>query len=157
MVASMKAATPCVLIIAPSPVIVMNEYSTEISVPARHDALIALHAAIGDACARLHIAEADCLRLQLLAEELFINTIDHGLRGNSDCLVRLVLGRDDRGLTLRYEDEAPAFNPFLPPATTAGDDSVGGLGLALLGGMSQTQHYRREGGRNIVEIGLQAP
>ena len=135
----------------------MNEHSTEISVPARHQALTELNAGIAEACVRLGIGEADCLRLQLLAEELFINTIDHGLRGNSDSLVRLVLGRDDSGLTLRYEDEAPAFNPFLPPATTAGDDSIGGLGLALLGGMSQTQYYRREGGRNIVEIGLQAP
>lgn len=135
----------------------MSEHSTEISVPARHQALAQLNASIADACVELCISEADCLRLQLLAEELFINTIDHGLQENDDSTVRLVIGRDDSGLRLRYEDEAPAFNPFLPPAKTAGDDSVGGLGLALLSGMSQTQHYRREGGRNIVEIGLQAP
>lgn len=135
----------------------MNEHSTEISVPARHQALTELNAGIADACVRLGVGETDCLRLQLLAEELFINTIDHGWQGHSDSLVRLVLGRDNDALTLRYEDEAPAFNPFLPPAKTAADDSIGGLGLALLGGMSRTQHYRREGGRNIVEISLQAP
>jgi len=135
----------------------MNEHSTEISVPARHQALAQMNAGIADACAGLGISGTDCLRLQLVAEELFINTIDHGLQGNSDSFVRLVVGRDDGGLTLRYEDEAPAFNPFLPPAIPAGDDSIGGLGLALLGGMSRTQHYRREAGRNIVELGLQAP
>jgi len=132
----------------------MNEHSTEISVPARHQALSELTEAIAGACARMAIVDADCLRLQLLAEELFINTIEHGFSGPSGTTIRLVVSRDAAGLTLHYEDEAPAFDPFAasPPGTS--EDAIGGLGLALLHGMSRTQYYRREAGRNIIEIGL---
>jgi len=126
-------------------------------VPARHEALCGLTEAIASACARMAVADADCLRLQLLAEELFINTIEHGFRGPSSSTIRLVLGRDADGLTLHYEDEAPAFNPFAASPQTASEDSIGGLGLTLLHGISRTRHYRREAGRNIVDIGLQAP
>ena len=135
----------------------MNEHSTEISVPACHEALGELTEAIAGACARMAVADADCLRLQLLAEELFINTVEHGFCGPSSTAVRLALGRDAGGLTLHYEDEAPAFDPFAASPQTASEDTIGGLGLTLLHGMSRTRHYRREAGRNIIEIGLQAP
>lgn len=135
----------------------MNEHSTEISVPARHEALVELSEALGNACKSMAVSDADCLRLQLLAEELFINTIDHGFSGPSNTAIRLVIIRQSTGLTLRYEDEAPAFDPFAASPAVASPDAVGGLGLALLRGMSRTRHYRREAGRNIIEIGLQAP
>jgi len=135
----------------------MNEHSTEISVPARHEALVELTEAIGNACKSMAVSDAHCLRLQLLAEELFINTIDHGFSGPSDTVIHLVLVRNAAGLTLRYEDEAPAFDPFAASLQLASEDTIGGLGLTLLHGMSRTRHYRHEAGRNIIEIGLQAP
>lgn len=135
----------------------MNEHSTEISVPARHEALVELTETIGHACKSMAVSDADCLRLQLLAEELFINTIEHGFSGASGTNIRLVVSLNADGLTLRYEDEAPAFDPFTASPPLASEDAVGGLGLTLLRGMSRTRHYRREAGRNIIEIGLQAP
>lgn len=129
----------------------MTQHSTEISVAACHSALADLLAGLAVACAQLSVSDADSLRLQLLAEELFINTVDHGFSGKTGAPVHLRLARDERGLTLHYEDAAPAFDPRQPPPPT-NDSTIGGLGLTLLQGMSRKISYCRDGNRNIIDL-----
>ena len=129
----------------------MAQHSTEISVAACHSALADLFAGLAVACAQIAVSDEDCLRLQLLAEELFINTVDHGFSGKTGAPIHLRLTRGEHGLTLHYEDTAPAFDPR-QPLQPAADDMIGGLGLPLLQGMSQKISYRRDGNRNIIEL-----
>jgi len=132
----------------------MTQHSTEISVTACHSALADLFAGLAVACAQLSVSDGDSLRLQLLAEELFINTVDHGFSGKTGAPVHLRLARDERGLTLHYEDVAPAFDPRQPPPPRD-ESTIGGLGLPMLQGMSREISYRRDGNRNIIDLLLQ--
>lgn len=129
----------------------MNQHSTEISVAACHDALTDLLAGLAVACAQLSVSAEDSLRVQLLVEELFINTVDHGFSGKTGAPVHLHLSRDARGLSLHYEDAAPAFDPRQPPPAT-NESTIGGRGLTLLQGMSREIDYCRDGSRNIIDV-----
>ena len=88
----------------------MTAHSTDIFVSARYAELPGLLASVAEQAAGLGVAADDSLRLQLVVEELFINTISHGHRGDSEGRVSLTLGRKNGGLTLRYEDDAPPFD-----------------------------------------------
>lgn len=130
----------------------MSGHSTDFSIPLRHDALPELFERLDAACLALGIATEQGQRLQLAAEELFINTVDHGFSGKSGPDVHLALALTSDGLRLRYEDRGKPFDPSRPEAVPEADDSPGGLGLALLQGLSRHIRYRHEAGRNITEL-----
>lgn len=108
--------------------------------------------------AQTGICREDCHRLVLIAEELFLNTVWHGYGGECDRPV--CIGLDEAGpeLHIRYEDEAPEFDPtsrVVLPATlddTVEDRPVGGLGIFLALRLSRGLRYRRERDRNVVEL-----
>lgn len=130
----------------------MTAHSTDISVSARYTELPALLASVVEQAAGLGVAADDSLRLQLVVEELFINTITHGHHGDSEHRVSLVLGRKDGGLTLRYADDAPPFDNAEIGQNFRSTVEVGGQGLELIHGMSKAVRYQRNGQRNITEI-----
>lgn len=109
---------------------------------------------IDAACATL--AAEDRLRIALLVEELFANTVNHGYGGDSDGPVWLGLEATTRGCRIVYEDCAPAYDPFaaLNDTTdaTLEERPIGGLGLLLLAEMSSRRRYERRGNRNVVEL-----
>lgn len=132
----------------------MNTHSTDISVAPRLAALNVLLATLDEACRQLSIGETECLRLQLLAEELFINTVDHG-RPDAECScvsLRVIRRQDD--IVLHYEDQGIPFDPSACalPATTP--DLPGGMGIRLIRGLTRELRYRRESSRNVVELVL---
>ncbi len=130
----------------------MTSHSTDISVSARYTELPELLARVGERAAGLGVAADDSLRLQLVVEELFVNTITHGHRGDSEGRVSLTLGRQDDALTLRYEDDAPPFDNSENRQNFRSTVEVGGQGLDLIHGMSKAIRYERNGQRNITEI-----
>jgi serine/threonine-protein kinase RsbW len=89
--------------------------------PASLEQLHGLRAFLEAFCAQAGIGREACLRLNLLLEELFTNTVRHGHRGDCDAPVwiSLVAG-EDRRVTITYEDTAPPFNPYarISPDTT---------------------------------------
>jgi len=91
-------------------------------------------------------------RLQMIVEELFINTITHGHGGNSANAVHLELSCRSNRITLRYRDSAPAFDTSRAISHIPVENRVGGLGIALINGMSKAVRYQRSGADNIVEI-----
>lgn len=130
----------------------MNTHSTDISVAPRLAALNGLLATLDEACRQLSIGETECLRLQLLAEELFINTVDHG-RPDAECsCVSLRVIRNKEGIVMQYEDRGIAFDPSSAPLPKATPEQPGGMGLRLIRGLTREVRYRREGDRNIVEL-----
>lgn len=127
------------------------------SFPARRDALPQVGAFLAQVCEAAGIGRATCLRLTLLVEELFTNTVVHGHGGDSDEPVRLQCEAAPGRMTLVYEDTAPAFDPFahvaMPDVVASVEDRpVGGLGVLLVSEMAQQIEYRRDGDRNRISL-----
>ncbi len=111
-------------------------------------------------CQRHGIGGGDLLRLTLIVEELFTNTIEHGGSGR-EATIRLGLSAGDAEVALRYEDAAAPFDALAhlarrPPHLDAEIDArpVGGLGLHLVGQLATSARYAREEGRNRLWIVL---
>ena len=130
----------------------MTAHFTDISVSARYVELPGLMAWVADLAVGLGIAADDSLRLQLVIEELFTNTVTHGHQGDSEHKIKLALGRNDGILTLRYEDDAPPFDNSEIGQNFRLTVEVGGQGLGLINGMGKAIRYQRLGQHNITEI-----
>ena len=125
--------------------------------PAKMDSMTEIRTLVEDACTRAGIAREACLKILLIVEELFTNTVLHGYRGESESAVWMAFESVDEGFALRYEDAAPPHNPFgefRPEATAVliAQQPVGGLGLKLIRSLAKDASYSREGGRNVIRI-----
>lgn len=118
--------------------------------PARMAQIDAAIALVEDHCQRSGVARDDMLRLTLVVEELFTNTVEHGHGGDGTREVRLRITALDDGVALLYEDDAPPFDPLAAPLPDA--HAVGGRGIALVTGLSRSVRYAREDGRNRLWI-----
>jgi len=112
-------------------------------------------------CADRGVAEGDALRLSLVLEELFSNTVVHGHGGDSDAPVRLRLRADASHLELTYEDSAPPFDPLghvaaspVDPGASLADRPIGQLGIPLIVHMAERISYAREGDCNRIRLAL---
>lgn len=105
----------------------------------------------------LRLPGALSLKLRLIVEELFTNTLRHAPADDS---VRLGLACDGRQLRLSYEDGGPEYNPFAKLDhgqldQPVPDRPVGRLGLVLIDGMAEAVSYERRGGRNCIRVVLE--
>lgn len=123
--------------------------------PARMAMLAETAAFVQGFCERSGIRREDALRLVLIVEELFINTVTHGFNGGSDALIGISLSRDDEHVELRYEDRAPPHDPTArftksPESLNAPLETrpIGGLGVYLVGQLSASARYVYEEGMN---------
>lgn len=125
--------------------------------PARLSELNALRTFIDGFCGQSAVARESCLRLHLVLEELFTNTVRHGHRGDSEApvWVSLAAGNDAR-VVVSYEDSAPPFNPYVrsSPDTTQQVRTPGGRGLVLLQRLSLAPDYAYLFGRNCIRLAL---
>jgi len=125
--------------------------------PARMDSLAEIRSFVEAACTTAGVGREDCLKLLLIVEELFTNTVTHGYREESESPVWIAFEPGDAGFTLRYEDVAPPHNPFgefRPMDTTVliAQQPVGGLGLKLIRSLASEAGYAREGERNCIRL-----
>jgi anti-sigma regulatory factor (Ser/Thr protein kinase) len=100
------------------------------------------------------------LKLQLLAEELFINTVEHG--GPCEGPVQLALQAADQAVLLHYTDTATAYDPFATVAHASlhapvSERPIGRLGVLLMQELASATHYVRRGNANCIEIQLAVP
>ncbi|HEY7652578.1 MAG TPA: ATP-binding protein [Methylomirabilota bacterium] len=125
--------------------------------PARRAALPQVEAFLAEVCAAAGLGREASLRVTLLVEELFTNTVVHGHGGDSDAPVRLdcevAVGR----IALVYEDTGPPHDPFAAvaspdPGAGVEDRPVGGLGVLLVSVMAQQVEYRRAGELNRISL-----
>jgi serine/threonine-protein kinase RsbW len=110
-------------------------------------------------CTELGIARERCLRLNLVLEELFVNTVKHGHGGDCDAPIWVTLASKPEAIQVVYEDTAPPFNPYarLPelwPASTVELRKIGGLGVLLTKGLAATRDYSYLFGRNRIRLAL---
>lgn len=96
------------------------------------------------------------LRTNLVVEELFMNTVQHGHRGGSDAPVWITLERRDGHVRLVYEDNAPPFNPFgrVPQDLKKLQEErrEGGLGVVLAHALTASADYAYLFGRNRISL-----
>lgn len=94
--------------------------------------------------------------VRLALEEIATNIIkfahDDGAR--HEIAVKVVLGKD--AATLTFEDDGREFDPSAPRSLPGGDSleerPIGGLGLFLVQDMADKVAYRRERGKNVLEV-----
>jgi serine/threonine-protein kinase RsbW len=125
--------------------------------PARRDSLPRISVFLAEVCEAAALPREGCLRLTLLVEELFTNTVTHGHGGDSEAPVRLECEATPGRIGLVYEDTAPPHDPFASiAAPDAGmrveDRPVGGLGVLLVSAMARQVEYRRVGDRNRISL-----
>ncbi|HUG37159.1 MAG TPA: ATP-binding protein [Candidatus Limnocylindrales bacterium] len=130
--------------------------------PARMTALAGLSAFIEEVSGLAGMPRPAGLRLALLLEELFTNTVVHGHRGDSDEPGRLVLGVEPGRIALTYEDTGPPHDPFTEvtrpdDAATVEDRPVGGLGVLLVAALATDVSYSRSGSQNQIRLVIRHP
>jgi serine/threonine-protein kinase RsbW len=106
-------------------------------------------------CERHAVARQTALRVTLILEELFTNSITHGHGGDSSAPISVELSAGDGVLWLQYEDKAPRFDPrarldAVPVGLDAPLESrpAGGLGLYVVGQLVTGAHHVHEAGGN---------
>jgi serine/threonine-protein kinase RsbW len=127
--------------------------------PARLSAVRDVRAFIESFCGIAGVARPPALRLNLVLEELFTNTVRHGHGGDCNMPVWIVLEARVRTVTLTYLDCAPAFNPFgvtlaAPLDAAIEQRRVGGLGVLLATELTESSEYARLFGRNRLRMVL---
>jgi len=127
--------------------------------PARRDTLPAVADFITDVCAAGGVPRKACLRLMLLVEELFTNTVVHGHGTDTESPVSLTFHVGPDGIALTYEDTAPPHDPFAKirvpdDADGVEDRPVGGLGVLLITAMAEHVQYAHVGGKNRISLVL---
>jgi serine/threonine-protein kinase RsbW len=124
---------------------------------ARTDRLRALRHFLEAFCTEAGVSEDHCLRLNLVLEELFTNTVRHGHRGDSDAPVWVTVSATQDSLQLTYEDTAPPFNPYGKPPDPSPDTTLetrhpGGLGVLLTKKLAASREYAYLYGRNRIRL-----
>ena len=112
---------------------------------------------IAAVCAADGVPRKTCLRLTLLVEELFTNTVVHGHGRDTEAPIHLTVDVGVESIALTYEDTAPPHDPFAQvrvPDDAFGVEErpVGGLGVVLIAAMAEHVQYTYAGGRNRISL-----
>jgi serine/threonine-protein kinase RsbW len=110
-------------------------------------------------CGAASLGREHCLRLNLVLEELFVNTVRHGHGRECEAPVWMTLDADEALVRLTYEDTGAPFNPYarLPekaPETTLELRQIGGLGVLLTKELAAARDYAYLFGRNRIRLAL---
>ena len=93
---------------------------------------------------------------RLAMDEILSNIIQyaHPEQGGRDIGLRLAM--EEGGLRLTFSDSGQPFDPLSAPRPrldlSLEDRPVGGLGIHMIRDMAREMRYRRENGRNILDI-----
>ncbi len=116
--------------------------------PARMSALSEVVSHIDNICGETGQETQQRLRIELVIEELFTNTVSHGYGGDSEQPVWISAEVSAGKLLIVYQDSARACNPL---DINNGLACAGGQGIKLIRQFSQAS-YRRENGRNTLHL-----
>jgi anti-sigma regulatory factor (Ser/Thr protein kinase) len=95
-------------------------------------------------------------RINLALEEMVTNIIKYGYDAPGRRKIEVTLDVGAKEVAAVIIDDGHGFNPVLhepkPPAGKLEDREIGGLGIHLIKRLLDRMDYRREEGRNILEI-----
>lgn len=92
--------------------------------------------------------------INLVLEEVLSNIILYGYEDGELHQIELELRYDERGLELKIQDDAKAFNPLDAPDPDLDlpleDRPIGGLGIYLTRSLMDELNYARTQGKNLL-------
>lgn len=92
----------------------------------------------------------------LVSEEIFVNEVTHGGCAPDGPPVKIGIEFEGGLLTLRFEDEGVPFDPLSRPEPDLDappeDREIGGLGIYLVGELTDRISYERRDDRNILHV-----
>lgn len=94
--------------------------------------------------------------MQLVTEELFVNTLHHGYGCECDAEISLALTIEYDQASLTFLDHAPPFNLLQREPLPASAERMGGVGLNLIRALSGAIRYQRVGDCNITILDFKA-
>ena len=107
-------------------------------------------------CAAASLARTPSLRLNLILEELFTNTVNHGHRGDCDFLIWISLTAGEAEIAVTYLDQGPPFNPLAMSKAQLDvapeERKIGGLGVYLTTELTVASDYAYVYGRNRLRL-----
>ena len=113
--------------------------------------------AFAEAFALRHALPApERVRLLIMLEELFTNSVEHGYDGpTSRGRIEVALACDAAHFTIEFSDDGRPFDPlaaeladFVKPAA----GRIGGFGLRIVRSLADEVRYAREAGRNCLVL-----
>lgn len=106
--------------------------------------------------AALGVDERAVYAVDLVLEELAGNALRHGYDQGERGEIRVVLSMTPAEVLVGITDDARAFDPTLhpepSPARTLQDAPSGGRGISMVRNSVRAMRYRREAGRNRLDI-----
>jgi serine/threonine-protein kinase RsbW len=141
---------------------VASDHRFDLDLPASLDGLRTGLAAIERHCTDRGLSRGTLARTLTVFEEIFINTMKHGYRGQDGKRIRASLAGSDP-LCLTFEDNAPAFDPTAWDSSAdlalgLADRPIGRHGIALVLGLSRSARWQRleSGNRLTLELSASA-
>ena len=135
-----------------------DHHHAEAMFPARLSAWRAAREFLDHFCARTSLARTPSLRLNLILEELFTNTVNHGHGGDCDFLIWISLTAHESDVVITYLDQGRAFNPLAMSKALLDvpldERKIGGLGVHLTTELTTASHYAYVYGRNRLRLVL---
>lgn len=91
--------------------------------------------------------EEESMQMQLMVEELVVNAMTHGAKGQPNGWLRLVVRQSEQSIDLELSDNGVAFDPLSLDAPDLDMSlearEVGGLGIHFVRQMADVAHYVR--------------
>jgi serine/threonine-protein kinase RsbW len=102
------------------------------------------------------LSDKDLFAMQIVVEELVTNVIDYGEVPAGEQAARVELETGGGVLTIVITDRGRAYNPLLreePDMTLPAEKRpIGGLGVHFCKKLTDTQHYTRVDGHNVLTL-----
>jgi serine/threonine-protein kinase RsbW len=121
-----------------------------------HDALHSAREAVREYLLERGVDEAATYAVDLTLEELAGNTIRYGYDGEEKCAIRADVAVSRMSVRITLSDDARQFDPTLhpipKPPRSLDEAPVGGRGISMVRRVVRAMRYRREAGRNCIEV-----
>lgn len=96
------------------------------------------------------------MQVQLILEEVLLNSMTHGLGGRADGKVQLSLEQSGDQVAIEVVDNGIAFDPLDHPEpdldASIEDRQIGGLGIHFMRTIMDSVSYERDGGLNRLRM-----
>lgn len=103
-----------------------------------------------------HFPDRKLHEAQVAVEEHLTNILHHGYEDDGEHYLRIRFTFAEAELRIQVEDDGRPFNPLERPAPEISipiaDRPIGGLGIHMMRKSLDGMEYRREDGKNILEM-----
>ena len=107
-------------------------------------------------CLANQLSEDDQFNVRLVLDEAVINVMVHGYDDSHEHDINVSLSLESGVLAIHIDDDGVAYNPLDAPPPRFDlpieERRIGGLGVHIMKTLAKSVEYRREDGRNNLDI-----